>query len=353
MRTAQTRRTAGFTLIELLVVIAIIAVLIALLLPAVQKVREAAARTTCINNLKQLGLACHNYESANGGFPPAAAQTSPTDNQGISWIPFIFPYIEQGNLPFDKTKNWIDPANHTTVNPSTGTTNNQNVVKLLICPSAPPVGQRLGSNNNMAPADYTPIIFQFAGPNIYLTGPTASPYFGKTLPEGSPNPGSTSPPYNPNYDGTYADATYIGVMAINVGRRVMEITDGTSSTLLLVEKVGHTKAWIKRQPAINPATGQQVEFGNAGWAAPERSFMIGVSGSDPNLINPNNGLLATPGPCAINCMNFRQVYSFHSGGANFLFADGSVHFVAESLPLYVLASLWTRASGEVIPGGSW
>src|SRR5262245_6249081 len=97
MRNVATRRQAGFTLIELLVVIAIIAVLIALWLPAVQKVREAANRINCANNLKQLGLAMHNHHDTYLGFPPCV-QATPKQH---AWTPFIFPYIEQGNIPYD------------------------------------------------------------------------------------------------------------------------------------------------------------------------------------------------------------------------------------------------------------
>src|SRR5207253_87334 len=116
----------GFTLIELLVVIAIIAVLIALLVPAVQKVREAAARTTCINNLKQLALAIHNYEGVNRRFPPLQLPTSPV----TGWATFILPYIEQGNVAkiYDRTKDYYDVLNQPAVNAAIAT---------HVCPSTP------------------------------------------------------------------------------------------------------------------------------------------------------------------------------------------------------------------------
>jgi prepilin-type N-terminal cleavage/methylation domain-containing protein/prepilin-type processing-associated H-X9-DG protein len=327
MTAEPTRRNAGFTLIELLVVIAIIAILIGLLLPAVQKIREAAARLSCTNNLKQLGLAMHNYHDSNGGFPSAAFQTTPSDGNGISWVPFLFPYIEQGNLPYDFTKPYTDAASSTKL-AADGLANNQRVLKLLLCPSAPDAGARPVANLNQAPTDYQAIIAWLAGPNIYLTGPTASPYFTAGLPP--------------------QDASYSGILALNVRRRITEVSDGTSNTLLLVESAGLPQTYLKgRQLAVGTAATRPL----TGWAATGRSLIPGVPGTDPTVILAA-GNYSAPGPCAINCTNFRDLYAFHSGGANAVFGDGSVHFLSENMPLYVLAALFTRAAGEIIPSES-
>jgi prepilin-type processing-associated H-X9-DG protein len=212
---------------------------------------------------------------------------------------------------------YFAPANETVVR-SNGKTNNQNVIRLLLCPSAPAVEARQAANVN-APSDYQ-TWWAFPSPNPFLTSPTASPYFNTGLP---------------------ADPLLPGVMAINGGRQgaaigfsLTSVTDGTSNTLLLVECAGRPPVYQKRTMTATTV--------GAAWSS-HRS-MLAFQGVDPVTF-------AKPGPCAINCTNQSDVYSFHSGGANVVFADGSVHFLSESIPLYILASLYTRASGEIIPSG--
>ncbi len=282
-------RPAGFTLIELLVVIAIIGILIALLLPAVQKVREAANRLSCQNNLKQLGIALLNYHDSNGGFPPDFR-----DSPATSWTPFMLPYIEQDNLyrQYHFDKDFSDPANDSGIN--------QTRVPGFLCPSAPASYTRLGVNKREV-RDYDSAN-QIVLPNPYLDNPPAP------------------------------DPTYPGVLGHNVNRKVAEITDGTTNTLLLAEDAGKTGHW---------QLGQFISYGigDAAWAA--NSTSIRLRGFDPVT-------RMYIGPCAVNCDNNDEIYSFHPGGANVLCADGSVHFLRADVNINIVAALITRAGGEVI-----
>jgi prepilin-type N-terminal cleavage/methylation domain-containing protein len=288
----QTKRK-GFTLIELLVVIAIIAVLIGLLLPAVQKVREAAGRSQCANNLKQLGLALHNYNQTFGGFPPART-TNPTHG----WIAFTLPYIEQENLGrrYDQSHDWTHANNDLPANKSLNSTD----LKLLLCPLAP---QGRKGANGRGITDYTAL-------------------------NDIQNNAYTSPPTYP------ADSTRLGVLGLNVRRKLSEIKDGASNTLLLTEDAGRNQLW---------RAGKRIDGGSSG----------GGAWSNPNgCENSLKGSTAAgiiPGPCAVNCTNDAgQVYAFHFATANALLADGAVRPLRKDLDIHVLAALVTRAGGEVV-----
>ena len=295
-RTHLNRR--AFTLIELLVVIAIIAILIGLLLPAVQKIREAANRTKCSNNLHQIGLAIHNYESANGVFPPGwTGLVGPDQNVMVH----VMPYIEQDNVirGFDYTRAW----NSTTVPPG-GRSNRQIIsvdVPLLLCPAAPN-GNRRGKFASDYPVSDT--IGTSAYASLGLPGNPA-----KHLIEG--------------FFGSDGAAVPTGA-----------VTDGLSNTFLVFEDVGRPDYWLngKRQSSSSPA-------GNAEWADPANRITVQVIGS-------------CTGKKYFNCNNGNEIYSFHAGttGANFLFGDGSVKFVRDSIAPATFRALYTRAGGEVITG---
>jgi prepilin-type N-terminal cleavage/methylation domain-containing protein/prepilin-type processing-associated H-X9-DG protein len=304
-------RSPGFTLIELLVVIAIIAILIGLLLPAVQKVREAAARMKCSNNLKQLGLALHNHESTFGYFPAAKVRqpATATDSAATvlsSWPPKIMPYIEQGavyqrydfNSRFDQAPNDAPNAN------ATGFINQTQLV-IFLCPSAP---QGRKGANGRGILDY-PAINQVTRPN----------------PNVNPMPAS--------------DSTWLGVLGFNVTRRIAEVTDGTSNTLLLAEDAGRNENWEMGRKLGTGGTGEA-----GAWPNPAGS--INISGFDPKT-------MTSPGACAINCTNGNEIYSFHTGGANVLFADGSVHFLKATTNINIVVALMTRSNNEVIPGDTY
>jgi prepilin-type N-terminal cleavage/methylation domain-containing protein len=283
----------AFTLIELLVVIAIIAILIGLLLPAVQKVREAAARISCTNNLKQLGLALHSYHDANNGFPAGKA-TTPTTH---SWTPFILPYIEQDNLAkqYNFEANWYDPVNATAV---------ATPLTLMVCPTTPGGLNRFYAKSGtpkVAPGDYAPD----NGYDPKLEGL-----------------GLVDPTVNPN-----------GVLDVNVVYAIPEIRDGTSNTSVLAEDAGRPDRW--QAGKLKTVGGQK----DGGWADHENEYITHGYSADGNTVN---------GPCHTNCTNNNEVYSFHSGGANHVFADGSVHFIKASMDIRMFVKLITRAGDDVV-----
>jgi prepilin-type N-terminal cleavage/methylation domain-containing protein/prepilin-type processing-associated H-X9-DG protein len=308
------RSRCGFTLIELLVVIAIIAILIGLLLPAIQKVREAAARIQCQNNLKQIGLGTLDYESALGGLPPSRTTGNhagaPYYPYQHSWSAALLPYIEQTaafNL-YDYKADWNAPVNYAAIR------TNQ---KIFNCPSTPDQPRFDGTiGATPAAGDYHAVnaIKNFVAVNC----------FGY--------------PHLVDKD----DPRIVGAMRRDEITPITAISDGTSNTILVAEDAGRPQFYnALRQKYIDPNFPPPGKEG--GWADPNGAFSI--DGSYPN------GLI--PGPCTMNCTNNSEVYSFHSNGANVVFADGSVHFLNSNMNLCVLAALATRAGGEVISGADY
>ncbi len=312
------RQLAAFTLIELLVVIAIIGVLVSLLLPAVQKVREAANRMACQNNLKQLGLALQNYHAGNQCFPPGQTHIKYPNNQVISfsWITQILPYIEQDNLykRYDFTQNWASSTSLPSENETKGVIGTK--IGLLRCPSAP--SKRGESTRSMT--DYSAVDL------FYESGDVIDPNFYN----------STNITQKFNRSGILLNNPTVALGGDTTGVKVAEIYDGTSNTLMVVEDAGRNPCWVNGSPAGNCSGGP--------WANPSNEVI--ARGSVPGTINKGG----PQGTCAVNCTNNNEIYGFHPGIANVVFGDGSVRSLRSNVDLFTLQHLITRAGGEVISG---
>ncbi|MFO0907259.1 MAG: DUF1559 domain-containing protein [Isosphaeraceae bacterium] len=354
--TASSRTRRGFTLIELLVVIAIIAVLIALLLPAVQSAREAARRAQCTNNLKQMGLAFHNYESSNGCFPPSGQGTNFGTNPPSTWfvdgewscLARILSNLEQSAaynaLNFSLPYSHISGANFTGCS---------TVVNSYICPSS----VREPSGGRDVPDQQCPIsrttgvgyAVQDYGATCYVDiDPT-----GRTGQLGA----TAATPYR--NDNSRVDGCLKSSMT-----RISEIIDGTSNTIMIAEDAGRdaryiangkttTAAWYP-QPVL-PQFDDTLPRRFWRWAEPDGAF--GVSGQINNKFRPARENTQYP-PLASptrnnNAFNNDEIASFHPGGANVLMADGSVRFLKETLSVVVLRGLVTLRGAEVISADSY
>ena len=329
----------GFTLIELLVVIAIIAVLIALLLPAVQSAREAARRAQCVNNLKQLGIAMHNYHDTVGSFPTSfwRATYVPGTNPPIqdntnrhSWLTMILPYIEQTNV-YNSMNFMVGVGGNGPIGPGGLTANSgainhtatMSVINAFICPSDPSpnisiyqrVDQGVGKNNN-------------SGPKMDYAGNFGDNHNDDRAWWTFPN----LPVYRDN--GFGETNTQTGIMCRSGGTTSMrDITDGTSNTFAAGEVMYETNDWWT-------------------WANPNGSTCGTSCPICYNRVTQHNGDAGS----AIDSRNWRVGFGFrsqHPGIVNFLFCDGSVKALKCSISRVTYRALSTRAGNEVISSDSY
>jgi prepilin-type N-terminal cleavage/methylation domain-containing protein/prepilin-type processing-associated H-X9-DG protein len=334
----------GFTLIELLVVIAIIAILIGLLIPAVQKVREAALRSQCQNNLKQIGLAMHNYHSSSNQLPPGGAADQPPFGTGpvggagwgSAWTVYLLPYIEQGNF----YNNWQFSGSSGWGNSVDGANLNGIVIPMYRCPATSlPLTQKDLTNSTTNP-----------GGNGTAMVPT---YMGISGADNGLIPGYTDSRINDFTSGTGCcnggDIAGNGILYANSTVKFSDITDGTSNTIMVSEQADN----------LTLTTGAKVTWngsGPHGWA-----IGAGATGQPPNYsggrtmqmttiryaINQKTGWTENCGATGV-CDNTGQnipLNSTHNGGVNALFGDGHVAFLPNSIPIATLAELAIRYDG--------
>ncbi len=333
-------RIRGFTLVELLVVIAIIGVLVGLLLPAVQAAREAARRMQCSNNLKQMGLALHNYHSTYNKFPAGGFGTHANLDTGFSWMISILPYCEQTNI-YDRLTfagpgvGWVGPVN------SVGWRNGQiiNNVKLpyLICPSGT-----------------VPEFNTFGGPGITVMRPQYVGISGAADGNGFTNlPGRVKGCCTQS--GTATGVISSGGLLTPVrSRSISDCSDGTSNTIMVGEISSYGRDQVGTLLAINGFLGFQAgSLSNVAvedWPVASGLFHRVLNLTTVQYPPNSNRSIANPGVNP-NMGSNNPLLSEHSGGTQAVRADGSVHFMSQNIDLLILRLVSTRDDGQVV--GDW
>ncbi len=301
------KRFSGFTLVELLVVIAIIGVLIALLLPAIQAAREAARRSSCTNNLKQIGLGLQNYHAQHKSFPPGARLHDLEDSVGLSWRVFILPFVELGNI-----YNEIEPL------PNGGArsyAHQKTIMDLYLCAS---IERPENAANTLKEAHYAAV----SGTNI-------------------------NDDYMDLEDISCGDIYTNGIFYPNSFTRIAQITDGTSHTLAIGERTYIFRDWM------DGATKFGVPLN--GPIPPNAEICTGAAKNTLFPLNADHNEFgyyrfdpkAPAGSQKTMRLNELPFASQHPGGAHFGYADGSVHFLSDSINFTTYQAMSTKDGGEV------
>lgn len=359
----------GFTLVELLVVIAIIGLLVALLMPAIQKAREAANRARCANNLRQLGIAIHNFHSDRNKFPRAGEHfVTWTDGRVYrsqcfhSANTMLLPYLDEevAYVDMDLTLRHNEGINAVLASQGRGP---GKVIKTLICPTNP-LRTSPRDSEGYAPSDYAVLPYvEISRSNSQATGLPAGRYSAAMTPEPYPlafykqYPINSGPPCFVSSDKgvqlleSSALKQMGGIDLYYGGANISQVIDGTSYTILVYEDVGRSEAMTgdpgttgsRPNSYHDPVTGCRRAHWR--WAEPDNS-----SGCS-KIINNNARPFGGPPTCPWtyhDCGPNNEWFSFHVGGAYALFADGSVRFISEGIQLGVVFSLSTRSGRETV-----
>ncbi len=370
VRRGAFRTRKAFTLIELLVVIAIIAVLIALLLPAVQQAREAARRTQCKNNLKQMGLAMFNYESTYSRFPlPVLASifnSSSDANQAGGmlttnvWSLAILPYMDQASIynQYNFNLSAYDPRNAAA---------GQNKINAFLCPSTARQTPTVTYTNSALVGKFStaPLTLTNAGAIDYaITGGIANTLALAAIPGYKTN--STSEVQGWGQGGLVAQGVMTSQAPI-IGGTISYITDGTSNTTMVGELCGRNSLYYKGNQLQSSAQSQAVPegwwqsiLGGGAWVDPWNGQTEFI-GTTPSGAFNYTGSGVGAGTCLINCSNARSgvggadpenngagLYSFHTGGAQVLMCDGAVRFLSENISTTTFCYLVSANNGDVV-----
>jgi len=337
-------RRSGFSLMELLVVAAIIAVLVGLLLPAVQAAREFARRVSCLNNVRQIGFAMLGFETANGFFAPAnstgaGAMWPPHNPREHGMFGLLLPYLEQGTLcgalGYDFEQDWDSSVNR----PAART-----IIAAFACSSTPD-GPR-----TITAARYPTNTFRSWQPACNDYAPLVEVESRLHAALGMPYPGAPQS---------------VGMLPTNSRTTPAHVRDGMSNTLAVVECGNRPARYLQRGrmgvrsgSAIGPCAVHNDTL-HAAWADNEATFAL--DGADATTGVPNGSCYHTDatgrvpatgttsgGRCVINCTNWDEPYAFHPGGVNGLFGDGSSRFLAADIDPLTMIALVTRAGSETV-----
>jgi len=311
-------KSVGFTLVEMLVVIALIGVLMGLLLPAVQQAREASRRSSCANNLKQIGLAFHNFADGNKGFPSSRYTISPIHG----WVVELLAYIESEPLRkhYDFKSDFFAQVNQPVVSTP---------LAFMQCPSSP-------DQNRILNLDYTGMGYTgglAASGDYYVRHRGVRKFDGTTK----------------SVILSSAPSSAAGVIPLSF------ITDGLSQTILVDEIAMKPQNWIfgVRQADSTTATFNAPTAPGWAYCLSTPPAVYSADGKSEWGITATTGQPSTTTesayPCAINCSNKGGVYAFHPGGANSLFADGSVHFFAKNMSSSIYLSLTSCDGDDIVP----